>query len=429
MAAGPHEQRLRSYLEPARRWQVFMAKEQWKKGADRLEAVAEAVQHARPLARDNLGNQTADAADQAFVAMHDKVLARQRQMRDGALALQAAIEAIGRAEAVRNGFDAAGPLSEPSPPDWAEDELRQIQQMKAHNAQMSSYHSQLAAREDAALAAIQDLDSTNSASAETMRKIQGDRPDVPSGGGGGGGAGGGGSGGGLPPTGGRTSIPGPRTTPPTNQSTNPPTDPPTNAPTNPPTDPPTNAPTDPPTHPPTHPPSDPGPRLPGETGTPLGPAAGTSPAGTPGTLTSPGPVTSGVGGLAGAVSGGMAGAALGMGGAIRAGSLSAGATGASGTTRAIGSSARTGSSGALGRGAGAGSTARGAGGRGAGAEAGGRGRAGAQAGGRGAGRGAAAGAGGRRGRRGNDDGAPRTEAIIGDQDWVDDEDAAPGVIS
>lgn len=420
--AGPHEERLRTYLDPARKWQVFIAKEQWKKGADQLKEVADAVQGARPLARANLGNHTADAADKAFVAMHDKVLAREQQMRDGTGALEAAIEAISRAEAVRNGFDAQGPLTEPSPPDWEEDEVRQIQQMKSHNARTSSYNGQVAAREEAALAAIQDLDSTNESSAETMRKIQGDRPDVPSGGGGGGGGGGGASG---PPSG-RTPVPGPRTDPPAD----PPTDPPTDPPADPPTDSPTDPPADPPTYPPTH----------GETGTPLGPGTGTTPVGAPGTVSSPTGATSGastLGGLAGAVGGGLAGGAVGMGGAIRGGGAGVSATAATGASRPIGSSTRTGSSATLGRGTGAASTAgrgtaaRGAAGRasGAAAGAGGRGQTGAKAGGRSAARGAAGAAGGRGGRRNKDDQASRVEAIVDDQDWVDDEEAAPGVIS
>ena len=416
MAAGPNEERLRRYLDPARKWQVFMAKEKWKEGASALQEVSDAVLKARPLARENLGNHTADAADKAFVAMHDQVLARQQQMQDGETALADAIEAMQRAEAVRNGFDADGPLSEPAAPDWDEDEVRQIQQMKSHNARMSAYNGQVAAREEAAAAAIQDLDSTNTSSAQTMRKIQGDRPDAPSGGGDGGG---GGAGGGGVPSGGRTPTSGPRAT---------------NPPDNPPTDPPTDPPADPPADPPVSPPTN------GETGTPLGPGTGSTPVGTPvgtpGTSTSPG-VTSGagnLGGLAGAVGGGLAGGAMGMGGATRGGLGAAAPTGA---TRAIGSSGRSASSGALGRGAAAGSTsgrgsaARGAGGRaaGAGAGAGGRGKTGSAAGARGAVRGAAGGAGGRGGRPDKDEKKPQIDAIIDDQDWVDDEDAAPGVIS
>ncbi|MGZ5400574.1 MAG: hypothetical protein ACXWDM_11225, partial [Nocardioides sp.] len=144
MPAGPNEQRLREYLEPARTWQVYMAQRKWHDGAEHLKKVADAVQNARPLARENLGTYTADAADTAFVAMHDKVLARHQQMKDGDTALGEAMEAIQRAEAVRNGFDAVGPLSEPSAPAYDDDEVRQIQQMTVHKAQVGLYNDRAA---------------------------------------------------------------------------------------------------------------------------------------------------------------------------------------------------------------------------------------------------------------------------------------------
>ena len=184
MAAGPYEERLRAYVDPARRRQVLLAQERWRTGADQLKAVADAIAEARPLADATLGNHTADAADRAFVEMRDTVLAREQQMRDGSVALRAAIEAIGRAEAVRHGFDAEGPLAEPPAPGWDDDEVRRIQQVRAHHAEISAYRGLVAAREEAARAAIQDLDSTNRSSAETMRAIQGDRPGVASEGGG-----------------------------------------------------------------------------------------------------------------------------------------------------------------------------------------------------------------------------------------------------
>ena len=398
MASGTYEERLRVSLDPARRWQVLVAQEQWRTGADKLRAVADAVAEARPLAHANLGNHTADAADGAFVAMHDKVLAREQQMRDGSVALQAAIEAIGRAEAVRNGFDAEGPLTEPPPPDWDEDEIRQIQQVKAHHAQMSAYHGQVAAREEAARAAIQDLDSTNRSSAVTMRRIQGDRPDVLAGGTGtppSSGRGGSGSGGGVRPT----------------------------------------SPSDPPRLPPVDvgdpsEPADPSPS--GGTVTPQGSGDGsTSPVGASDSAVSAASTgaddaAGSQGGIAGAVGAGLAGGAMGMGGAIRGGGAGVNASRATGAGRAIGSSPRTGSSAALGRAPGAASAPdRGPATRGAA----GRGQTGSRAGGRGAGRGAAGVAGGRGGQKKHDDTSSRGEAIVDDQDWVDDEDAAPGVIS
>ena len=198
MAAGPQEQKLREYLTPARRWQVWMARDQVGRPVRRhSETSPTGSPEARPLARENLGNHTADAADLAFIAMQDKVTERRKQMQTGAKALQSAIEAMSRAESVRNGFDADGPINEPTSPDYSGDEVEQIQQMKIHNARMNSYHSQVSAREEAARAAITDLDETNQSSTETMRSIQGEAPTGGSGGGGGAGGGGRGGGGGT----------------------------------------------------------------------------------------------------------------------------------------------------------------------------------------------------------------------------------------
>ncbi len=372
MAPGPQEQKLREYLSPARRWQVWMARTKWDEGAQALGDVADRITRARPLARENLGNHTADAADLAFIAMQDKVTERRKQMQTGAKALQAAIEAMSRAESVRNGFDADGPINEPTSPDYSGDEVEQIQQMKIHNARMNSYHSQVSAREEAARAAITDLDQTNQSSTEAMRRIQGEAPTGSgAGGGGGGGGGGAGGGGGRAPSGSGGGGGGALA----------PTDPPR---FDPPTD--EGGTQDPPTidEPPTGdlPTGDPTGPIPEETGTPLGPT-GQGPVGTAaGPLGSPGVATGtsgNIGGLAGVAAGGLAGGAVGMGGAVRGGTPAM-APGSAG--RAIGSSSRAAGSGALGRGtggaagAGRGSAARGGAGRGTGAAAGRGGRVG-----------------------------------------------------
>lgn len=409
--AGANEQKLREHLSSSREWQVYTAETQWRDGAQALAEVEKAIEGARPLAKKNLGQHTADQADRAFVAMRDKVKERREQLTKGAAALGEAKAAINRARAVVNGFDSDGELSEPTPPDYSDDEIQQIQQMKVHNARMTSYNNALAAREEAAQAAIQDVDTTNHASTNVMREIQG-KPPIDNGGGGGGGGtpGGGGS---APPAGGRTPYYEPPTDPPTNATFDPPT-PPTDD--GPPTyDPPTGGTVDPPTiDPPTYdPPS-------GEVPT------GDDGSGNPTVLTTP--PSGSFGGMAGALGGGLAGGAIGM-GAIRAGALG-GATPASGA-KPIGSTARSGASGALGRGSAAGGTpTRGAAAaRGGGAGAG-RGSAGRGAGGRGAraaGAGAGAGAGGR-GRKGKDEQSSQADHLHDDQDWIDDEDGAPGVI-
>lgn len=433
MAVGPNEQRLRDYLQPARKEQVLLARQFWTEGATTLATVADAVQRARPLARENLGNHTADAADAAFVSMYDKVLAREKQMQRGATALGRAVGAIRRATAVRDRFDDEGPINEPNPPDWDEDEIRQIQQLKSHNARMSSYHGQADAREEAAAAAIRDMDETHQGSAATMREIQGERPET-AGSSSGSGAGGGGRAGGAPPSAGSGAGSGGTPLTPTYGS-----------PHDPPRDPPT-PPTDPPGNPPGNPPMVPsgvpaGPPTGGETGTPQGPGVTANPTpAAPAAVASSGAVgsTGNLGGIAGAVGGGVAGGAIGMGGAIRGGG--AGAAAPAGASRAIGSSGRSGAAGPLGRsaaaspgartgatGRGTGAPARGGSARGAGGGTGSRG-AGKGVGRGGAGRGGTGGAGGRGGRKSPDEKRSKSEANLDDQDWLDDEDAAPGVI-
>ncbi|MGH3346957.1 MAG: hypothetical protein ACRDO4_08235, partial [Nocardioides sp.] len=200
MMAGANEQKLREHLASSRVSQVLRAESQWADGARALAAVEDAIEGARPLAKKNLGQHTADQADKAFVAMRDKVKERRQQLNKGAAALGEAKGAIDRAQAVVNGFDSAGPLNEPSSPDWSDDEVQQIQQLKVHGAKMTAYSNALAAREEAAQAAIQDVDTTNHSSTNVMREIQG-KPPVDNGGGSGSGTPGGG-GGSVPPSGG-----------------------------------------------------------------------------------------------------------------------------------------------------------------------------------------------------------------------------------
>jgi hypothetical protein len=53
--AGANEQQLRGHLASSRVWQVLQAESQWRQGAQALEDVANAIEQARPLARENLG--------------------------------------------------------------------------------------------------------------------------------------------------------------------------------------------------------------------------------------------------------------------------------------------------------------------------------------------------------------------------------------
>lgn len=448
MAMGPHEQRLREAVDPAVRSQVDAAQRAWAKGGRLLDAVAVAIANARDSkGAASLGDTTRARARLAFDAMHKRVNDRAVEMKEAATALENASAALAAAESVRDQFDAQGPLNEPTPPDWSLDEIDQIRQLKTHHQQVSAYHAQHEAREAAALEAKRQMDETYRESTATMAKVHGDKPpgeDSGGGSSGGGGAKGGhdgtpsarfpaGGGGNADGEGGtrgpqvdHTSDDGPHGTPEDPTVPTDPTDPTTTLPPGIPQGPSTSTTT--------------GPPAVITTTTPVSTAPSTSPSG-----------GSTLAGVAGALGGGLLGGAAGVGGAVRGGTTAVPTGSTIGGGRSIGSTSRTAAAGTLGRGGtgattpvsaggttGRGASSRSAGvtgrsagataGRGAGAP-GGRGTSGS----RGAGATRAAGVGaavGGRGRARTDEPAQRPDEEFFDdgKDWLDDEDAAPGVI-
>ena len=146
----------------------------------------------------------------------------------------------------------------------------------------------------------------------------------------------------------------------------------------------------------------------------------------------PTPVSAGSGASSGASAAalGAAGGAGGMAaGAMRPGAIRTTLTRGTAPLRSIGSTGRAGSAGALSRSGGSTSAGR------AGA-AGGRGSSTGSAGGRGAGSGAGSrsgsrgvsGASGRGGRKGEDEKSDERDSLVYDQDWLGDDDVAPGVL-
>lgn len=145
-------------------------------------------------------------------------------------------------------------------------------------------------------------------------------------------------------------------------------------------------------------------------------------------------------GSTGAASAAALGAAGGAGGlaagAIRPGSMTTSSASSAAPVRSIGSTGRSGSPGALSRSAGssaspaAGRSAGSAAGRGAAAGSTGSSAGRGGAGSRGAGTGSAAGSrsGGRGGRKGERDRTTDRDGLVHDQDWLGDDDVAPGVL-
>jgi hypothetical protein len=459
MPKGPQEARLDRAVSGASPAAIQAAEHEWRSGAMALDNVAMALDMAGPQVIANFGGtHTGPAAQKAFQQVAEKVRARRAQMEQAADALANALIAVGEARKVQTSLGALP--SEPSRPDIAPgtNDVDAIRQQRVYATQLGGYQSAMADREARSEAAANEMDRVYRDSTATMKQVHGE-PDTRTGGGssasggGGGGAGSttsGGSSSGAMVAGSGTSgsTAGPHGSHPaaTGQTGSPDV---------------------------VAPPGGAQPSVITAAGTaqdgtnlpPVSspPATVGSTGGATGAAPATGSTAPGVaGGLAGALGGGLLGGAAGIGGAVRGGttapvqttsaagrsigssarSATTGALGRGGATAAPGSTssrtgstssaARTGTTSATGRpGAATGSAGR-AGGRGVAGStgtAGGRGRAGAagktgtRLGPRGAG--VAAGRGGRNHDEDRDD---RDDLFESPQDWVDDEDVAPGVI-
>ncbi|MFA6297803.1 MAG: hypothetical protein WC642_01465 [Nocardioides sp.] len=423
MVTGPQQMRLEQALAGASETALHGAGREWQRCSELLGRVADALDRAA-LAEKSVGGQTGPAMATAFRTSATGMRAKQDEIMKGMVALGLAADAVEAARATHINMDKDHPLKPnpgpyrppPGPNDGEDLPLR-----AAHQVKVGKYEQSLLDREEAARKAADDLDTEYARATDKMKQIHGipdpvqppESPQGPSGP----------PAGATPPPGGRTPLPTPgvhtvgtssvHTVHPTTHHTHPTTSETHNPTTT--TVPPVFDPTQPTV---TQPVPDPvtTSSTPGSTGV-TGGAGGVS-----------APLAGGLGVVAG---GGLAGAAIsGIRGGFAPASAAAGAP-----ARPIGSTTRAGAPGALGRGgaAGAGSpTSRPTGGRGTGGRGGAAG-AGGGAGGRGSRRSGAAAAGGAAaGRRGGkkDQGEQGRDRDLFDdgQEWIDDAEAAPGVI-
>lgn len=429
MVTGPQQQRLDQALTGASPEAISTGgSAEWNRCAQMLSVVAEALDRAG-MSGQELGGQTGPAISAAFAQTAVGMSGKARELARGAEALSNASNALIKARVGQTDMNRDLP-QEPHPGPYVPPVDDDVTAKGTYKGELEAYETSFHAREERARQLADALDTDFQASTDTMKSIHGE-PDPPIQNGGGDGGGGPRpisvtppSGGGRPPTGGHhpVGVVGEPVRDPDHHGQHGPelshhtTTPITTAPVT--------------TVPPTHvdPPA-----------VGLHPDQGTvSPSGTTGVIGSPsgtggisGPLAGGLGVVAG---GGLAGAAIGglRGGLVPTGSVPGAAA------RPIGSSSRAGAPGALGRGGAAGTgsptsrpTGRGAGGRG-GLGGGGRGGAAGAGGGAGGRRGGAAGAGAAAGRRGgkkDQDEHSRDRDLFDDgQDWIDDAEAAPGVI-
>lgn len=404
---GPQRARLDQALSGAHDGAVEASAREWQICVGILQEIATRLESASPEVKREIGGQTGPAIDAAFKRSSEGMTQKAEDLARGGVALQQAANAIATARAEQQYLD-AHPLTEPAPyvpgpgPRTDQDIAKEAAAQQAHNDYAAAYADQ----EARAKAKADHMDQVYAESTAVMKQIHGvpDRepPGQPtsSGGAGGGGGGGGGapfrhpvSGGGSGTTGHGSTI--------------------------------------------SYPPTDGGNHDGGNHGNDPGSGTETSPTsdgtlvGAPQgglTIEQPGPAPGGIGsaapsgatggtglGLAGAAAGGIGGGLLGTGlatGGIRGGPtpvVTGSGTAASGV-RSIGATSRSGAAGALGRSGAVGSGATSTGRRGA-------------AGGRGTGP-----AGGRGGRKKDEKKGRRDPFDTVAEDWLDDEEAAPGVL-
>lgn len=422
MVTGPQQQRLDRALTGASSEAVYGGSQEWSRCANLLSMVSRALEQAS-VTGQSLGGKTGPAVSAAFADTAHRMGGKTHDLNRGSEALAVAANAlvaarVGESEMNRYHPQKPHPGSYTPPPGPLDHQ--DLLDQQEHQQGVNDYQTSFDTRENIARQLVDRIDTDFQASTETMKSIHGE-PD--------------------PPADDDTTTTGPKqitvappsgerapsgvVTAPTGVKSDPTHDTHNTHDPDVPThhDPTTTTTTVPvPTHhsdPPTTTPF-PG----GGDALPYPGATGTT--GTSGGI--PGPLAGGLGVVAG---GGLAGAAIGglRGGLVPTGSVPGAAA------RPIGASGRAGAPGALGRGGASGTgsptsrpTGRGAGARG-GVRGGGRGAAsaGGGAGGRRSGSGTGAGAGRRGGKDQDEHGRDRDLFDDGD-DWLDDAEAAPGVI-
>jgi hypothetical protein len=430
MAQGPNEARFRTSLQGASAESVQDGAKEWLRCAELLDVVSRSLQAAADKDQ-RIGGRTGPAMGAAFRRTSKSVGERAGLLREGKAALESAAQVIEKAVKAQQTMDQQHPAGT-NPGTWnrpvgplTEEDL---EAQRKHQARVNEYQENYAARERISQQWTENIDNVFADSTEVMKKIHGEPdPEPPQ-------RTGEGKPGSIIPTRGRPQGPGETDTDPRD---------PDGDPRDPDGDPrdPDGDPRDPDDTDPRDPDGDP--RDPDDSGgddddaDPRIPPIGSDPGGDGGVST----------GTLGGLAVGAGGGALALGGLRNGGLVLPGGAVNSNGVRPIGSTGRIGTSGALGRGAGAlapgspvtrGGAAAGRGGVGRGAAGTGSpvGRAGrGGAGGRGAaGRGARAGAGGigtGRGKGKKDEEKKQAPRDLFDdgEDWIDDEGAAPDVLS
>lgn len=419
MSNGPERSRLDQALDTTNDAEVERGAKQWLLMSSTLDRVSQALDSAAKL---DIRGETGRSMKGAFTRSAESTREKNKKLHEGKQALADVATAIERARTARQALDTdpdTATVADPGTfrPDPDKTKAENETARGLHNGEVSAFWDRYQKRETAARQIAQQLEQDFADAAARMKAIHGEPDPDPI----------------------TVREPGEGTTTPTTPTgprsphnpptlTTPPRPPEPPLPPEPPEPPRPPEPPLPPQPPePPHPPQPPVPPTPPVPTDPDVPPIGTDPGG-PGSL----------GGIATGVGTGLG--VAGLANAIRGGLAVPGQTVRPSGTRPIGSTSRSAVSGALGRGAGAGSPVsrggtrgtggRGTTGRGAAGAAGQNGKRGTPSGSRSGGRGTgAAGAAGRRGGKKDDEEKKADRDLFDDgQDWVDDEDAATGLL-
>jgi hypothetical protein len=198
MPKGPHEQRLDGYVTGGKVDNIRHSAHVWDAGHHVLANLATALESAKPQLMDRFGPQTGPAAVKAFQKVADNVRAQANEMKKASTALGSAGDALEDAQTTHHklGNAPASPPTDPTQKAGETSEGFHTRQKSAHAAQ-SHYATESADRERQSQSAIHDVDTKYDHAIQVMENIHG-RP-TPAGHGGGSGGGGPVPGGGLPP--------------------------------------------------------------------------------------------------------------------------------------------------------------------------------------------------------------------------------------
>ncbi len=418
MVQGPNEARFRTSLSGASWESVDDGAAEWLRCADLLDVVSRSLETA--AGKDQkIGGQTGPAMGAAFRRTSTSVADRARLLLEGKAALDSAARVIDKAEKAQKAMDRMHPVTD-DPGSWTRPvgplTKEDLEAQSRHQQKVNEFQENYAARERISRQWTENIDNVFADSTEVMKKIHGEPDPIP-----------------PPPPDDKTG-PGAVTTPGSPQGPRDTTDDPRD---------PTGDPRDPDDH-------NDDPRDPDDHNDPRDPDdhGGDNETDTPPTHTdhpsNPGGTGIGTGTLGGLAAAG-AGGAIAFGG-FRGGLQLPSALSSTGV-RPIGSTGRIGTSGALGRTGGAiapgspvsrtgasGAAGRGAAGRGVAGTGspvgrGGRGAGGAKGTGRGGRVGAGIGAGRGAGKKDEDKKQAPRDLFDDGEDWIDDEGAAPDVLS